>query len=198
MLHSLHIALFSCCTFFVLHTFGVAIFPCCTFFILYSFHVSPFCVLRYFYLVLFHVAPCFALIYLALTSGCTFLSCTHFVFQFFHVALFHFELFSGCIFLLLHTFLAAFFLYFCMFLLHVPLISCCIFSVFALFTNCSLFMLRHFSRCTSFELEFSCWILFILLFFRILLFWYWTFFGCTVAFFCVLLCPCFSCFLKPQ
>ena len=63
MLHFSHVALFSCCTFFILHHFHVAlfcvvIFSCCTFSMLHSFYVlhyfmSHFCTLQCFHFAFF-------------------------------------------------------------------------------------------------------------------------------------------------
>ena len=150
----------------------------------------------------------FAYFILALFSSCTFsrvasscfrfmshlfLCCTHFVFDFIAVALFHMELFPSCNFFVLHLV----HLYpFCVFhssqvasflvLLYVALTSCCtffvlhffrnalfsIFTFFVLYTfNVALFRVALFSIFTIFEYHFCT-------FFRVTLFWCCTF--CTL------------------
>ena len=76
MLHSFHVATFSCCTvfmlyllctLFMLHFFRVVHYSCCTFSMLHSFHVELFS-FTFFVLYRFHVK----LFCVALLSYCTF------------------------------------------------------------------------------------------------------------------------------
>ena len=53
MLHSFHVAYFSCCTLFMLYSFHVAFFSCCTVFMLHCFHVMLHC----FHVALFSCCP---------------------------------------------------------------------------------------------------------------------------------------------
>ena len=131
MLHSLHVALFSCCTICcVAHFWG------CNFYELHFFHLL--------------LLLCFTFLRVALFSSCTFscltlfrfdLCCTHFMMRYFCVVLI-----SCCNFSTLHSFilnsfqvafsscctffLQHFFYFLSMILIHVALVSCCIFFVF--------------------------------------------------------------------
>ena len=62
---SFHVALFSCCIFFMLHSFHVALFSCCTLFMLHFFHIAPF--------------PC-CTFRVVIFSCCIFLCCTLFMY----------------------------------------------------------------------------------------------------------------------
>ena len=82
MLHVFHVAIFSCCTFFIRHHFHVApfcvvMFPCCTFFC-----VPRFLLIALFHVALLHVVMCSFCILLLLHSSdvaifscCTFQKC---------------------------------------------------------------------------------------------------------------------------
>ena len=97
------------------------------------------------YILFFHVAHFLVLLYVTLASCRTFLCCTHFVFNFIRVELFHIALFSSCTFL-------------CCILFMLCLSSCCFmlhFFRFALFFILHYFQVSLFLCCTFFVLHFS-------------------------------------------
>ena len=118
VLHSFHVALFSCCNFlcwncFVLHSFSVALSSCCTLSILHFFRITLFLFSPFLSLLMFF--PCY----------------TFFMFHFFRVLFLYGTFISYCTFSVLHSF-------------HVLLFPCGTFFVLhsfhiALFSNCALF-----------------------------------------------------------
>ena len=84
VLHSLRVALCSCCTFHVA-LFSFCTYSCCTIFVLHFVHVALFPFSTFFKLFFFRVAP----------FSCCINSCyTFFVLHYFHVHLFHVTRFS--------------------------------------------------------------------------------------------------------
>ena len=144
MLHYFQVALFPCCTLFVLLSLRVAllhvaIFPCCTFPVLQSFYVLLF-------LSLFTFSSCYTFFRFALLSCCTLLKYRYFfsLFMFPYVSLFPLFLFCihasyfcvAFIFHFLKTFHVLFFPYCTFSMLHsfpVLLFLCCNFFLLHLF-----------------------------------------------------------------
>ena len=125
----LHVALTSCCTFFVLDSFRVALFPCCN----------------------FHIA-----LFSSFTFLCCTLFVLHFsVLQFFHVALFLSSTFSELYSFRVALFSCSTFfhvaLFSCRTFFRVALLSCCTFC--ALFSCCTFFHVVNFLSCTFFVLN---------------------------------------------
>ena len=219
------VALWSSCVISMLHFFQCCNFPCCILYILHSFHVVPFscCTLlglQFFRVALFssytpfmfHLSACCAIFILCFfmlhlvslwfilhsLQGALFclatISCSNFfmlhsfILNSFQVAFFscctvflpHFFYIFPCFCLMSRSFPVAFFP--CLLFLLIVLFSCCAIFRDALLLSWN-FRVGFFSYCSffvfySFDIEPFSW--------------------CTVALFCVLLCPCFSCFLKAQ
>ena len=173
MLHSLHVALFLCCTHYVLDfirvaLFHIALFSSWTFFVLYPVHVAPFCALH-----TSHVSPFLVLLHVALITCCTF---------------------SVLPFFMLHSLQVSFFFCCTLFVLHFSVLH---FLHFTLILSSTFFMLHSFSCRTFFRVAlFSCCTLFVLHFFMLHFFHVELFSWCTlfvlyrfhVAPFCVLHC----------
>ena len=97
------------------------------------------------YILFFHVAHFLVLLYVTLASCRTFLCCTHFVFNFIRVELFHIALFSSCTFFMLYPVHVVPFVV----LLHV-----------ALFPFCTIFKFHFFCVVHSSCYTFPCWTFF--------------------------------------
>ena len=122
------VALFSCCTFFLLHSFHVALYPCCSILVLRFLHVALFLYHTFF---VFHYVFHFPFFYLC---------CIFFLFHFFRVAL-----------LLCCTFFMYFFhvtLFPCCFFFHIALITCDTIFMLSFFRialfSCCFFCVAHF------------------------------------------------------
>ena len=209
------LAIFSCCTLFVLHFGQVALFPRGTFFMLHYFILQVsrdalfscftnsmllfFSWYTLFMLHIFRVLFFFVLLHVAL-----FCCCTLFALHFFYVAfflsysLFMLHLFACCTFFMLQLFSCCFILN----SFHVALFSCYTLFVFhffrvAVFSCCTLFMLlflrvAHFSSCTN---SVRVTLIMLHLFPYCILFILNVFSWCTVAIFFVFFSCCFMLYL---
>ena len=180
-LHYFHVALFSMLKFFVLHSLHVALFSCFTICCVAHFWGCNFSALHFFHLVLLSCFTFLRVaLFSSCTFFMLHLVSFWFMLHSLHDALFCVVLISCCNFSTLHSFIlnsfqvafsscctfffAAFFLcffhdfdscwtHFLLYFFRVLLISCFIFSVFALFNSCSLFILGDFSSCTFLALD---------------------------------------------